>query len=52
MLKGKKMFLNVFMTIRLIYFLGSLNFAGILTPGREFFSFKIAQFPLTFMERN
>ena len=38
------------MIIQLIYFYDSLNIVVILAPGREFFSAKCAQFPLTFTE--
>ena len=38
------------MIVRLTYFHDTLNIAAILDPGREFFSAKFAQFPLTFME--
>ena len=48
LLKSKRCFKNVFMIIRSKYLHGSLNIVVILAPGREFFSAKCAQFPLTF----
>ena len=40
------------MLILFKHFHDSLNNVEILLPGREFFSAKYAQFPLTFTERN
>ena len=45
-------FQNVFMITRLKYFYDTLNTVVILAPGRELFSAKCTQFPLTFTERN
>ena len=38
------------MIIGLKYFHDNLNIVVILAPGREFFSVKYVQFPLTFIE--
>ena len=38
--------------MKLKYFNDSLNIVVILAPGRDFFSAKCVQFPLTFTERN
>ena len=39
-----KLFKNVFMTMRLIYFHDSLNTVAIIAPRNEYFSGKYAQF--------
>ena len=49
LLKVKQMLQYVFI-MRLKYFHNSLNIGGILAAGREFFSAKYVQFPLTFTE--
>ena len=50
LLKVKQMFQNVVMIIRSKYFHNSLNIVMILARGREYFSAKCTQFPLTFTE--
>ena len=50
LLKAKQTFLKCFCDMIKISLYNSLNIVVILNPGRELFSVRSAQFPLTFKE--